>query len=56
MKPLEDAGEFCAGFHDAYFRNVNDQRVQRDENWPFTYAKERNVGAAKSALDGVGDT
>ena len=42
-KLLEDAGRFCAGFHDAKVRNVKAKRVQVDEIWSFTYAKAKNV-------------
>jgi IS1 family transposase len=56
VKLLEDAGEFCARFHDANVRNVKAKRVQCDEIWSFTYAKERNVARAKAAPDGAGDT
>jgi hypothetical protein len=56
VKLLEDAGEFCARFHDANVRNVHAKRVQCDEIWSFTYAKEKNVAKAKAAPDGAGDT
>src|ERR1700728_740187 len=55
-KLLEDAGRFCAGFHDAKVRNVKAKRVQVDEIWSFTYAKAKNVEAAKAAPAGAGDT
>jgi hypothetical protein len=55
-KLLEDAGSFCAGFHDAKVRNVKARRVQVDEVWSFTDAKQKNVPAAKAAPDGAGDT
>jgi IS1 family transposase len=55
-KLLEDAGLFCAGFHDARVRNVKAKRVQVDEIWSFTYAKAKNVETAKAAPDGAGDT
>jgi IS1 family transposase len=55
-KLLEDAGLFCAGFHDAKVRNVKAKRVQVDEIWSFTYAKAKNVETAKAAPDGAGDT
>ncbi len=42
-KLLEDAGRFCAGFHDAKVRNVRAKRVQVDEIWSFTAAKQKNV-------------
>jgi IS1 family transposase len=56
VKLLEDAGEFCARFHDANVRNVKAKRIQCDEIWSFTYAKEKNVAKAKAAPDGAGDT
>jgi IS1 family transposase len=55
-KLLEDAGLFCAGFHDAKVRNVRAKRVQVDEIWSFTYAKAKNVETAKAASAGAGDT
>jgi IS1 family transposase len=35
---------------------VKAKRVQVDEIWSFTYAKQKNVAGAKSAPDGAGDT
>src|ERR1700734_1491105 len=55
-KLLEDAGLFCAGFHDAKVRNVKAKRVQVDEIWSFTYAKAKNVPAMKAPVAGAGDT
>lgn len=55
-KLLVDAGKFCAGFHDDKVRGVKARRVQVDEIWSFTYAKQRTVGTAKAAPDGAGDT
>ena len=55
-KLLEQAGTFCAAFHDEKVRNVKAKRVQVDEIWSFTYAKEKNVATAKAAPDGAGDT
>jgi IS1 family transposase len=37
-------------------RNAKAKRVQVDEIWSFTYAKQKNVAAAKAAPDGAGDT
>ncbi len=54
-KLLEDAGRFCAGFHDAKVRNVAAKRVQVDEAWAFCYSKQKNVASAKAAPDGAGD-
>ena len=51
-----DAGKACAAYHDAHVRNVKSKRVQCDEIWSFTYAKQKNVAAAKSAPEGAGDT
>ena len=55
-KLLIDAGQFCAGFHDANVRNVKAKRVQVDEIWSFTAAKQKNVASMKVAVDGAGDT
>lgn len=55
-KLLVDAGKVCAAFHDEAVRDVKAQRVQCDEIWSFTYAKQKNVAAAKSAPEGAGDT
>lgn len=55
-KLLIDAGKVCAVFHDEKVRNVKARRVQVDEIWSFTYAKAKNVPAAKAAPDGAGDT
>lgn len=54
-KLLVDAGRFCAGFHDAKVRGVKAKRVQVDEIWSFVGAKQKNVGAMKSPMDGAGD-
>ena len=53
---LEDAGEACAAYHDEHVRRVRAPRVQADEIWSFTYAKQKNVDAAKAPPDGAGDT
>lgn len=55
-KLLVDAGKACAAFHDEKVRGVKAKRVQVDEIWSFTYAKERNVKTAKAAPEGAGDT
>ncbi len=55
-KLLVDAGRFCAGFHDAKVRGVKAKRVQVDEIWSFTAAKEKNVATMKTPIDGAGDT
>ena len=55
-KLLIDAGKACADYHDANVRNVKAARVQVDEIWSFTYAKQKNVATAKDAPEGAGDT
>jgi len=55
-KLLIDAGAACMAFHDANVRNVKAKLVQVDEIWSFTYAKQKNVAAAKAAPGGAGDT
>jgi IS1 family transposase len=55
-KLLVDAGRFCAGFHDAKVRGVKAKRVQVDEIWSFTGAKQKNVPTMKAPMDGAGDT
>ena len=55
-KLLVDAGRVCAKFHDENVRGVKARRVQMDEIWSFTYAKQKNVATAKSAPEGAGDT
>ncbi len=39
-KLLIDAGKACAAFHDANVRDVKAARIQVDEIWSFTYAKQ----------------
>ncbi len=55
-KLLIDAGKACMAYHDENVRNVEAKRVQVDEIWSFTYAKQRNVATAKAAPQGAGDT
>ena len=55
-KLLIDAGKACAAYHDANVRDVKAARVQVDEIWSFTYAKQKNVATAKAAPDQAGDT
>jgi IS1 family transposase len=56
IKLMTDAGKACAAFHDANVRDVQAKRIQVDEIWSFTYAKQKNVAHAKAAPDGAGDT
>ena len=53
---LVDAGNACAEYHDQAVRHVRAKRVQVDEIWTFTYAKEKNVPMATAAPEGAGDT
>src|SRR3954449_3605643 len=46
-KLLVDAGKACAAFHDEKVHGVTASRVQCDEIWSFTYAKQKNVRPAK---------
>ena len=55
-KLLVDAGKFCADLHDREVRNVTSKRVQCDEIWSFTYAKQKNVAKAKRQDLAYGDT
>ena len=43
-------------YQDKVFRNLSCKRLQVDEIWSFTYAKDKNVRSAKAAPDGAGDT
>ena len=54
-KLLVDAGKVCANFHDNAVRNVKAQRVQCDEIWSFSYAKNSNLQQTKNAAEGAGD-
>ena len=51
-----DAGKTCAAYHDEHARNLPSKRIQVDEIWSFTYAKQKNVASAKAAPEGAGDT
>jgi IS1 family transposase len=55
-KLLVDAGKGCAAFHDDKVRGVRGRRVQVDEIWSFTAAKQKNVAAMKKPAEGAGDT
>jgi IS1 family transposase len=55
-KLLVDAGETCLEMHDELVRDVKASKVQCDEIWSFTYAKEKNVAAAEAAPKWAGDT
>ena len=55
-KLLVDAGKACAAFHDEKVRGVKARRVQVDEIWSFTAAKQKNVPTMKKPVEGAGDT
>jgi IS1 family transposase len=55
-KLLINAGKACAAFHDEKVRDVKASRVQVDEIWSFTYAKQKNVPHAKRQDLAHGDT
>ncbi len=55
-KLLVDAGKACATFHDEKVRGLLTQRVQVDEIWSFTAAKQKNVPGMKHPVEGAGDT
>ena len=55
-KLLVDAGKACAAFHDEKVRGVKARRVQVDEIWSFTAAKQKNVANMKAPVEGAGDT
>lgn len=56
IKLLIDAGKACSAYHDEHVRGVAAERVQVDEIWSFTYAKQKNVATAKAAPEEAGDT
>jgi IS1 family transposase len=55
-KLLVDAGKACMAYHDQFVRRVEASRIQVDEIWTFTYAKQAHVKGAKAAPEGAGDT
>ena len=55
-KLLIDAGKACATYHDEHVRDLTSKRIQVDEIWSFTYAKQKNVKTAKAAPEAAGDT
>lgn len=56
IKLMIDAGKACAAYHDEHVRNLKTRRVQVDEIWSFTYAKQKNVATAKRQDMAYGDT
>ena len=54
-KLLIGAGKVCANLHDELVQGVTASRIQCDEIWAFTYAKQKNVATAKAAPSKAGD-
>ena len=54
-KLLVEAGETCLDMHDDLVRDVHASRIQCDEIWSFSHAKQKNVPTAKAAPEGAGD-
>lgn len=50
------AGKACAAYHDEHVRGLQSKRIQVDEIWSFTYAKQRNAASARGVVDHAGDT
>lgn len=55
-KLLVDAGKVCAAHQDEAVRGVRAKRVQCDEIWSFTYAKQKNIEAANAVPEEAGNT
>ena len=43
LRLLEEAGQFCAGYHCLRMRSLATVRVEADEQWSFCGAKARNA-------------
>lgn len=56
LRLLEEVGLACAAFHDRTVRGIKAKRVQCDEIWSFTYAKDRNLPPELRGKPGFGDT
>lgn len=55
-KLLIDTGKVCADLHDEMVQGVTASRIQCDEIWSLTYAKQKNIKTAKAAPSEAGDT
>jgi IS1 family transposase len=53
---LNDAGQALGAYQAQAIRDLKTKRVQVDEIWSFTYAKQRTVPTAKRAPEWAGDT
>src|SRR5215467_13101114 len=56
IKLMIDAGKTCAAYHDQHVRDLTTKRVQVDQIWSFTCAKQKNIAKAKSTPANAGDT
>lgn len=56
LRLFADAGRACADQQDKALRNLKCRRLQLDEIWSFTAAKQKNVANMKRPVDGAGDT
>lgn len=56
LKLFADAGRACADYQDRTLRKLPCKRLQLDEIWSFTAAKQKNVASMKKPVDGAGDT
>jgi len=55
-KLLRDLGTACLDYQNATLRDLPCKRIQCDEIWSFTYAKQKNLPPAKQRRPGFGDT
>ena len=55
-KLLVDASTVCARFRHEKVRGVKATRIQCDEIWSFTAAKQKKVAGMKVPVQGAGDT
>jgi IS1 family transposase len=56
IKLMIDTGKACSAHHEQHVRNLTTKRVQVDEIWSFTYAKQKNAAKAEAAPFRAGDT
>lgn len=49
-----EIGEACLKFQDKMLRNLNTKRIECDEVWCFSYAKDKNVPDEMRGMPGVG--
>lgn len=54
MKVTRELGKVCAEYSDSAISNLKTKRVECDELWSFTYAKDKNVPQSMLRDDGVG--